>query len=101
MSDDREVTAPLDAAALRAGWAAKGMEQPRWHARLVVGARIARQATANLAGALSFGQNGDPMVRSLTMPDRAIAGVVDRLHREFGIVGLELLQTDDVRAGFG
>src|SRR4051794_17272862 len=39
MADEREVTAPLDAAALRAGWAAKGSEQPRSHATLVVGAR--------------------------------------------------------------
>src|SRR5205809_515757 len=39
MADEREVTAPLDVATLRAGWAAKGTEQPRWHARLVVGAR--------------------------------------------------------------
>jgi serine/threonine protein phosphatase PrpC len=39
MSTEREITAPLDAAALRAGWAAKGEAQPRLHARLVVGAR--------------------------------------------------------------
>lgn len=36
---DREITAPLDSAALRAGWAAKGEERPRLHARLAVGAR--------------------------------------------------------------
>jgi protein phosphatase len=39
MSTDREVTAPLDVAALRAGWAAKGEERPRLHARLSIGAR--------------------------------------------------------------
>src|SRR5260370_39888048 len=38
MATDREVTAPLDVAALRAGWAAKGEERPRLHARLSVGA---------------------------------------------------------------
>src|SRR5947207_9586827 len=39
MATDREVTAPLDVAALRAGWAAKGEERPRRHARLALGAR--------------------------------------------------------------
>jgi serine/threonine protein phosphatase PrpC len=39
MATEREVTAPLDVAALRAGWAAKGEERPRLHARLCVGAR--------------------------------------------------------------
>jgi protein phosphatase len=39
MAGEREVTAPLDVAALRAGWAAKGEERPRLHARLSVGAR--------------------------------------------------------------
>jgi PPM family protein phosphatase len=39
MATDREVTAPLDVEALRAGWAAKGEERPRLHARLAVGAR--------------------------------------------------------------
>src|SRR5439155_5899190 len=39
MATDREVTAPLDVAALRAGWAAKGEERPRRHVRLSVGAR--------------------------------------------------------------
>jgi PPM family protein phosphatase len=39
MSAEREVTAPLDAAALRAGWAAKGEAKPRLHARLAIGAR--------------------------------------------------------------
>src|SRR5712691_8033241 len=38
MASEREVTAPLDADALRAGWAAKGEERPRLHARLAVGA---------------------------------------------------------------
>src|SRR5947208_9311359 len=39
MATDREVTAPLDVAALRAGWAGKGEERPRRHVRLSVGAR--------------------------------------------------------------
>lgn len=39
MASEREITAPLDAAALRAGWAAKGDAQPRLHAWLAVGAR--------------------------------------------------------------
>src|SRR6266581_5384099 len=39
ISSDREITAPLDVAALRAGWAAKGEERPRMHARLCIGAR--------------------------------------------------------------
>jgi len=39
MAGEREITAPLDLAALRAGWAAKGEERPRLHARLGVGAR--------------------------------------------------------------
>jgi PPM family protein phosphatase len=39
MGSDREVTAPLDVDALRAGWAAKGEERPRLHARLAIGAR--------------------------------------------------------------
>src|SRR5438876_4931905 len=39
ISSDREITAPLDVEALRAGWAAKGEERPRLHARLALGAR--------------------------------------------------------------
>src|SRR2546422_10953720 len=39
ISSDREITAPLDVEALRAGWAAKGEERPRRHARLALGAR--------------------------------------------------------------
>src|SRR3954447_2574849 len=39
MATDREITAPLDVATLRAGWAAKGEARPRLHARLGVGAR--------------------------------------------------------------
>src|SRR5712692_5054124 len=39
MATDREITAPLDVEALRTGWAAKGEERPRLHARLAVGAR--------------------------------------------------------------
>src|SRR2546427_399971 len=38
MASEREVTAPLDVAALRVGWAAKGEERPRLHVRLSVGA---------------------------------------------------------------
>src|SRR5437762_1512353 len=39
MRGDREITAPLDVEALRAGWAAKGEARPRLHARLALGAR--------------------------------------------------------------
>jgi serine/threonine protein phosphatase PrpC len=39
MASEREVTAPLDAAALRAGWAAKGDGRPRLHTWVAVGAR--------------------------------------------------------------
>lgn len=39
MAAEREITAPLDVEALRAGWAAKGDERPRLHARLAAGAR--------------------------------------------------------------
>src|SRR5689334_1339745 len=39
MAGDREITAPLDVASLRAGWTAKGEERPRLHARLSLGAR--------------------------------------------------------------
>jgi protein phosphatase len=38
MATDREITAPLDVEALRAGWAAKGEARPRLHARLALGA---------------------------------------------------------------
>jgi protein phosphatase len=36
---EREVTAPLDMDSLRAGWAAKGAEQPRLYAHVSIGAR--------------------------------------------------------------
>jgi protein phosphatase len=39
MPSEREVTAPLDLATLRAGWAAKGEERPRRHVQVALGAR--------------------------------------------------------------
>jgi hypothetical protein len=62
---------------------------------LTVG-RIARQATSDLFRCLAFRQNGDAMVRALTMPDRSVACVADRFYRELGVVGFDFLQTNDV-----
>src|SRR5919198_1755522 len=63
MASEREVTAPLDAAALRAGWAAKGEEKPRLHARLAIGARTDMgRARENNEDKLDFLEPDEPAV---------------------------------------
>jgi len=58
---------------------------------------IAGQATARLDRLLAAGEDRDPVPRLLSMPDRAVADVVQRLGGEFLVDGLQLLQAHDVR----
>ena len=63
--------------------------------------RIAAQTPSNFPGRFAFRQNGNTVVRPLPMPDRAVARALDRLHREFGVVRLQLLETDDIGTRLG
>jgi hypothetical protein len=58
--------------------------------------RAVRQATANLLGDFAFRENGNAVMRSLPMPYGPVARCFDGRGGEFGVVGLHLLQANDV-----
>jgi hypothetical protein len=58
---------------------------------------VARQAAANLYGELAFREDGDAMMRALSMPERRVAGVFELRRRTFLVGRLDFLEADDVR----
>src|SRR4051794_18199633 len=65
---------------------------------LLVGG-LTGQSAPNLLRRLAFGQDRHAVMRALTMPDGAIARILDFARRKFRIVGLDFLQADDVGRG--
>ena len=68
-------------------------------ARLAVGI-VTGKAPADLARRLAFRKDRDTVVRTLSMPDRAVPGFGDGLRRKLRVVGLDLLQADDIGRRF-
>ena len=61
---------------------------------------ITRQTAPNLARRLISREDRHPVVRTLSVPHGAVSRVGEGTRRKFGVVGLELLQADHIRARF-
>ena len=61
---------------------------------------ITRQTAPNLARRLILREDRHSVVRTLSVPYGAVSRVGEGTHRKFGVVGLELLQADHIRARF-
>src|SRR6185295_19785197 len=58
---------------------------------------VTRQTPPNLARRLISREDRHAVVCTLPVPHSTVSRVGDRTRRKFGVVGLELLQADDVR----